>query len=214
VPITGIVKSGANWPKIPGLTTALGLRRGHPPSLDFDFCSREGFDPGTLAREIPYIAGPEQAQVVSHTLTCRAERSVLVLVSVFGNLTLGEAAPREITQCSKVHVASLLEIAGTKAAVALTAQPRDYLDIDALVRHGIDLPRVLATRTIAYRRSFNPLINLKALSCFDDVPALPIEVQQRLRAPVEAVDPCPFSGIAAEAQQRRGRVASEGTHAR
>jgi hypothetical protein len=81
-------------------------------------------------------------------------------------------------------------IAGTKAAVVQKrAQARDYLDIDALIRHGIDLPHVLAAGAIVYGRSFNPLITLKALSYFDDVPGLPVEVRERLRAAVEAVDP-------------------------
>jgi len=170
--------------------TALALRLGHRQSLDFDFFSRQAFDPGALAREIPYLAEAEQVQVVSHTLTCRVERGGPVLVSFFGNLTLGEAGPREIAEGSKVHVASLLDIAGTKAAVVQQrAQPRDYLDIDALIRQGIDLRHVLAAGAVVYGRSFNPLVTLKALSYFDDVPALPIEVQERLQAAVETVDP-------------------------
>lgn len=73
-------------------------------------------------------------QVVSHTLTCRVERGGPVLVSFFGNLGLGEVAPREIAQGSKVHVASLLDVAGTKAlTVQQRAQARDYVDIDALI---------------------------------------------------------------------------------
>ena len=164
--------------------TALALRLGHRQSLDFDFFSRQAFDPGALAREIPYLAEAEQVQVVSHTLTCRVERGGPVLVSFFGNLTLGEAGPREIAEGSKVHVA------GTKAAVVQQrAQPRDYLDVDALICHGIDLPHVLAAGAVVYGRSFNPLVTLKALSYFDDVPALPIEVQERLQAAVETVDP-------------------------
>jgi len=170
--------------------TALALRLGHRQSLDFDFFSRQAFDPGALAREIPYLAEAEQVQVVSHTLTCRVERGGPVLVSFFGNLTLGEAGPREIAEGSKVHVASLLDIAGTKAAVVQQrAQPRDYLDVDALICHGIDLPHVLAAGAVVYGRSFNPLVTLKALGYFDDVPALPIEVQERLQAAVETVDP-------------------------
>ena len=170
--------------------TALALRLGHRQSLDFDFFSREAFDPAALAREIPYLGGAEQVQVVSHTLTCRVERGGPVLVSFFGNLGLGVAAPREIAEGSKVHVASLLDIAGTKAAVVQQrAQPRDYLDIDALICHGIDLPHMLAAGAVVYGRTFNPLITLKALSYFDDVPALPVEVRERLRAAVEAVDP-------------------------
>jgi len=170
--------------------TALALRLGHRQSLDFDFFSRQAFDPGALAREIPYLAEAEQVQVVSHTLTCRVERGGPVLVSFFGNLTLGEAGPREVAEGSKVHVASLIDIAGTKAAVVQQrAQPRDYLDVDALICHGIDLPHVLAAGAVVYGRSFNPLVTLKALSYFDDVPALPIEVQERLQAAVETVDP-------------------------
>jgi hypothetical protein len=69
------------------------------------------------------------------------------------------------------------------------AQTRDYLDIDALIRHGIDLPHVLAAGVVVYGRSFNPLITLKALGYFDDVSSLPAEVRDRLRAAVEAVDP-------------------------
>jgi hypothetical protein len=170
--------------------TALALRLGHRQSVDFDFFSRTAFDPAVLAREIPYLAGAEQVQVISHTLTCRVERGGPVLVSFFGNLGLGEAAPREVAGGSRVHVASLLDIAGTKAAVVQQrAQARDYLDIDALIRHGIDLPHILAAGAAVYGRSFNPLITLKALSYFDDVPSLPGEVRERLRTAVAAVDP-------------------------
>jgi hypothetical protein len=170
--------------------TALALRLGHRQSVDFDFFSRAAFDPAALARAIPYLAGAEQLQVTGHTLTCRVERGGPVLLSFFGNLGLGEAAPREVAKGSKVHVASLLDIAGTKAAVVQQrAQARDYLDIDALIRHGIDLPQLLAAGTVVYGRSFNPLITLKALSYFDDVPVLPAEVRERLRIAVEAVDP-------------------------
>jgi hypothetical protein len=170
--------------------TALALRLGHRQSVDFDFFSHTAFDPEALAGEIPYLAGAERVQVAGHTLTCRVERGGPVLVSFFGNLGLGEVAPRDLAQGSKVYVASLLDIAGTKAAVLQRrAQTRDYLDIDALVRHGIDLPHMLAAGAVVYGRSFNPLITLKALSYFDDVPALPAELRERLRVAVESVDP-------------------------
>jgi hypothetical protein len=170
--------------------TALALRLGHRQSLDFDFFSRLPFDPAALAREIPYLAGAEQVQVVSHTLTCRVERGGPVLISFFGNLGLGEIAPREIAEGSKVNVASLLDVAGTKAlTVQQRAQARDYVDIDALIAHGVDLPQVLAAGTAVFGRSFNTLLTLRALSYFDDVPALPGGVRERLRRAVRAVDP-------------------------
>jgi Nucleotidyl transferase AbiEii toxin, Type IV TA system len=41
--------------------TALALRLGHRQSVDFDFFSRTAFNPGDLAREIPYLAEAEQS---------------------------------------------------------------------------------------------------------------------------------------------------------
>ena len=169
--------------------TALALRLGHRQSVDFDFFSKVPFEPAALAREIPYLAGAEPVQIVSHTLTCRVERSGPVLVSFFGNLNLGEVASPETAEGSAVHVASLLDLAGTKAlTVQQRAQARDYIDIDALIRHGISLSMILAAGNVVYGRGFNPLITLKAMSYFEDVPALPIEVRERLRTAVAAVD--------------------------
>jgi hypothetical protein len=187
--------------------TALALRLGHRQSVDFDFFSRTAFDPAALARDIPYLAGAEPVQLVSYTLTCRVERGGPVLVSFFGNLRLGEVAPREIVEGSNVHVASLLDVAGTKAlTVQQRAQARDYVDIDALIRHGIDLPQVLAAGAAVYGRIFNPLITLKALSYFDDVPLLPADVQQRLRTAVAAVDPARLPVLTPHVLRDNGRA--------
>ena len=113
-----------------------------------------------------------------------------MLVSLFGNLSLGEVAPRQIAEGSKVHVAPLLDVAGTTALrVQQRAQARDYVDIDAVIRHGVDLPHALAAEAAVYGRSFNPLLTLKALSYFDDVPTLPADIQERLRRAVAAVGP-------------------------
>ncbi len=186
--------------------TALALRLGHRQSVDFDFFSQRPFDPTALARDIPYLAGSEPVQLASHTLSCRLDRGGPVLVSFFGNLKLGEVAPREIAEGSKVHVASLLDIAGTKAlTVQQRAQARDYIDIDALIRHGIGLPEILAAGGAVYGAGFNPLITLKALSYFDDVPALAHEVRQRLRAAVGSVDPGRLGVLAPHARPDDGR---------
>jgi hypothetical protein len=169
--------------------TALALRLGHRRSVDFDFFSDVPFDPDALARGVPYLADAERVQVAAHTLTCRIERGAPVLVSFFGALGLGLAAPRERAAASRVHVAGLLDIAGTNAAVVQRRpEARDYLDIDALIAAGIELPRILAAGTVVYGRAFNPLITLKALSYFDDVPDVPNLVRQRLAAAVKAVN--------------------------
>jgi len=74
------------------------------------------------------------------------------------------------------------------AVVQKRAEVKDYLDIDALLQHGVDLPMALAAGSVIYGSRFNPLITLKALSFFDDLPLLPGEVKNRLSAAVEAVD--------------------------
>jgi hypothetical protein len=169
--------------------TALALRLGHRASVDFDFFSNATFDPDQLANKLPYLKDAERVQVEPNTLTCRVQRDGPVLVSFFGRLGLGQVAPHDEVQGMGLRVASLLDIAGTKAAVVQRrAEVKDYLDLDALLRHGIDLPMVLAAGTVVYGRSFNPLITLKALNYFDDVPTLPADVQARLSAAVAAVD--------------------------
>ncbi len=170
--------------------TALALRLGHRSSVDFDFFTNRSFDPEELAALIPYLRGTERVQVAPNTLKCRAERGGPVLLSFFGGLGLGQAAPRDQVQGLNLYVASLLDLAGTKVAVVQKrAEAKDYLDMDALIQHGIDLPMALAAGRIVYGHSFNPMITLKALSFFDDLPTLPAEVRQRLIAAVEAVDP-------------------------
>ena len=70
------------------------------------------------------------------------------------------------------------------------AEARDYLDIDALIGHGIDLPaNARGAGAVVYGRAFNQLITLKALSYFDDLPSLPAAVRRRLEEAVAAVDP-------------------------
>jgi hypothetical protein len=169
--------------------TALALRLGHRSSVDFDFFSNTPFDPDELARSLPYFKGAERIQVAPNTLTCRVDRGGPILVSFFGDLGLGQVAAREQVQGMALYIASLLDLAGTKVAVLQKrAEVKDYLDIDAVLQHGVDLPTALAAGAVVYGRSFNPLITLKALSYFDDVPMLASDVRHRLTAAVATVD--------------------------
>jgi hypothetical protein len=169
--------------------TAIALRLGHRGSIDFDFFSNRSFDSDQLARTVPFLHDGERVQIEANTLVCRVERGGPVLVSFFGGLGLGQVAPRARAVGSAVNVASLLDLAGTKAAVIQKrAQAKDYLDVDALLQNGIDLPTMLAAGRVIYGQQFNPLITLKALSYFGDVPELPAAVRERLNASVAAVD--------------------------
>lgn len=168
----------------------MALRLGHRASVDFDFFSNGPFDPDRLAASIPYLRDAERVEVDANTLTCRVERDGGVLVSFFGDLNLGQVEPADIVRGPEFAIASLKDIAGTKAAVIQKrAVAKDYLDVDALLQHGVDLPTMLAAGRAVYGRSFNPLITLKALSYFDDVHDLSEAVKTRLEAAVAAVDP-------------------------
>ena len=183
--------------------TALALYLGLRTSVDFYFFSNASFDPDDLAKNVAYLKDAERIQVAPNSLTCRVERGGPVLVSFFGDLNLGQVAPREQLAEMKLYVASLLDIAGTKAAVVQKrAEVKDYLDIDTLLRHGIDLPTILATGAVVYGRQFNPLVTLKALSYFDDLPGLSPEVRTRLTAAVAAVDVTQLPTLTAHTRRR------------
>lgn len=157
--------------------------------MDFDFFSNAGFDPDELARRVSYLRDAERVQAAPHTLTCRVDRGGPILISFFGHLGLGQVAAPDRAGDSGIRVASLLDIAATQAAVVQRrAEVKDYLDLDTILRSGMDLATALAAGTVVYGRSFNPLITLKAVSYFDDVPGLPAEVRARLAAAVAGVD--------------------------
>jgi len=169
--------------------TALALRLGHRISVDFDFFSNEPFDPDHLLRDVPYLRGAEPIQVEANTLTCRLDRNGPVLVSFFGALGLGQVLPHDRAEGGSIAIASLLDLAGTKAAVIQKrAEVKDYLDIDALLGNGVELATILAAGSVVYGRRFNPLITVKALSYFNDVPKLPAAAQRRLLASVARID--------------------------
>ena len=169
--------------------TGLALRLGHRASVDFDFFSNVAFDPERLAAQIPYLREAERIKVSPDTLTCRVDRGGPVLLSFFGGLGLGQVAAPEKTSDTLLLVASLLDLAGTKAAVIQKrAEVKDYLDIAAILEHGIDLATILAAGGVVHGRQFNPLITLKALTFFEDVPALPMEKRALLDRAVKTVN--------------------------
>jgi len=183
--------------------TALALYLGHRTSVDFDFFSNATFDADDLAKNVPYLKNAERIQVAPNTLSCRVDRDGPVLVSFFGDLNLGQVGGREQVEGMKLYVAALLDIAGTKAAVVQKrAEVKDYLDIDALLRHGIDLPTILAAGAVVYGRQFNPLVTVKALSYFDDLPGLPAELRTRLTAAVAAVNVTRLPALTAYSKRR------------
>ena len=173
--------------------TALALRLGHRRSEDFDFFSSAGFDPMTVLRETGYLDGAIVSDQDPKTLICTVERGDPVQVSFFGGLPLSRVRDPDPVPDPAIRIASLLDLAATKAQVVqVRALAKDYLDIDALVhRAGVSLDEALGAAVAVFGTSFNPLLTLKALSFFgeDSLAGVPAEVRDRLRDAVRATDP-------------------------
>jgi hypothetical protein len=173
--------------------TALALRLGHRQSIDFDFFGQERFQPATLLAALPLLAGATVTQQAPDTLSVTLDRGGPVKLSFFGLPHLRRLRAPDRAPGTGLRIASLLDLAGTKAAVVQQrAEAKDYADIDAILADGrIDLPAALAAARAIYGEPFNPLVSLKALCYFGDgdLGRLPDAVRQRLCAASRKVDP-------------------------
>jgi hypothetical protein len=172
--------------------TALALHLGHRHSEDFDFFGSRSFDVQGLQAAIPFLAGAAVVQRAPNTLTAIVERGGPVKVSFFGLPELPRLRLPHVVKENGLQVASLVDLAGTKASVVQTrAEARDYIDMEALMRLGkIDLPTALAAAGRIYGRAFNPEITLKALCYFEDgnLRELPDDTKVRLATAAREVD--------------------------
>lgn len=172
--------------------TALALHLGHRKSVDFDLFGSRAIDVSSLESEVPFLAGATVIQREKNTLSAIVDRGAPVKVSFFGVPKLPRLAPPLTAKDNGLQVASLLDLAGTKASVLqVRAEAKDYIDIDALIRRGgVSLPFALAAAERLYGTSFNPEITLKALSYFDDgnLRELPADMKFRLADAVNKVD--------------------------
>jgi nucleotidyltransferase AbiEii toxin of type IV toxin-antitoxin system len=172
--------------------TAIALRLAHRQSVDFDFFTLDSFEPNALLTRVPYLQDGVLRQATNNTLSVTVDRGGVVQLSYFGGLGIGQVAPAERVEGPGFKVASLIDLAGMKAAVLpQRVEARDYLDIHALLTRGeISLAEMLAAARIIYGAQFNPLLTLKALSYHQDFTAaeLPKPVRADLLDAVATTD--------------------------
>lgn len=171
---------------------AIALRFGHRYSADFDFFSQGEFDPRELYDSIAYLKNADVLQIGRNTLTCSVTRGEPVKVSFFGLPEFKTAQSPETVAGPGIRIASLLDLAATKASVIQKrAAARDYIDLDVLLsRGGVDLVDALAAARKAYGTFFNPQITLKALCYYEDgdLMTVPEDARARLMAEVANAD--------------------------
>jgi hypothetical protein len=172
--------------------TAIALHLGHRQSVDFDFFGNRPFDSTELQAAIPFLAKARFRQRERNTLTAILNREGQVAVSFFGVPNLPRLVAPLVCDDNGLKVASLLDLAGTKASVVqVRPEAKDYLDLDIMITRGkITLPMALTAAQALYGASFNPQITLKALSYFEDgdLQRLPEDAKARLATAARDVD--------------------------
>ena len=188
------------WPELASIPpefrlyggTALALYLGHRQSVDFDFFSDRPLDPTMLTPALPFLVDAEILQREPNALSWLIDRNGPVKLSFFGVPHLPRLRAPAIAPDNGLQIASLLDLAGTMAAVVqMRAEAKDYVDIDALLLDGrVDLPTAIACAQILYGPQFNPQSTLKALAYFKDgnLSDLPQAVRDRLSRAVRDVD--------------------------
>lgn len=179
--------------------TALALHLAHRNSVDFDLFGRRALDLSEIEQRVSFLKDANIIQRDKNTLSAIVDRGGPVKVSFFGVPNLPRLAAAVIAKDNGLGVASLLDLAGTKASVVqVRAEAKDYIDIDALITAGkVDLPLALSAAQQLYGAAFNPQITLKALSFFDDgnLRDVPADVKLRLVTAAREVDLDHLPGI-------------------
>jgi hypothetical protein len=92
-----------------------------------------------------------------------SERGGPVKLSFFGGISMGRFGTPEETPDGVLSVASLLDLAGTKAKVVLQRpESKDYLDLLAIFKSGINLSQAMAAARALYGEQYNPMLRVDA----------------------------------------------------
>lgn len=199
--------------------TAIALRFGHRPSVDFDFFTEKPLDKGVLTAAFPFIARATVLQESPDTLTVlvspAANDSVYVKVSFFGAIGFGRVGTPEYTEDGVLQVASPDDLMATKVKVILQRlEAKDYQDIATMINAGISLEHGLAAARLMYGQAFQPSESLKAMVYFEggDLHTLSQAVKKTLVDAVSQVRTLPaVVRVAWELALPVGRQEFEGT---
>jgi hypothetical protein len=171
--------------------TALALRLGHRHSLDFDFFSADALAPGDLLGQLSWLGRLEVVKMAANDLVVIEPCGVQL--SFFGGMELQVVAEPSVDTSTGLVVASVFDLAGTKAKAILDrSEWRDYADLATLLRAGQRLADVIGYATAIFDRSFvfPAQAFLQALVWFEDGTAgdVPADVRRELERAVHDLD--------------------------
>jgi hypothetical protein len=171
--------------------TAVALRLGHRSSLDFDFFTEKPLDRTQLGRAFAFLSRSKVIQDRPDTLSVLAPvGNATVKVSFFGAIGIGRSGFPDQTPDGMVEVASLLDLLATKLkAIQQRIEAKDYADVAAILRTGIELEDGLAAAAALFNPGFQPSEAIKALTYFEggDLRDLPVADREFLSRAVSRV---------------------------
>ena len=141
--------------------TAIALRLGHRPSVDFDFFSDQPLEKEILRAVFPFVSQATILQDELETFTLLVKdvletEASYVKLSFFGRLSFGRVGEPELTTDEVMAVASLEDLMAHKLKVILQRiESKDYVDIAALLKAGVSLEKGLSAAIALYGRHFN-----------------------------------------------------------
>jgi hypothetical protein len=153
--------------------TAIALRYGHRPSVDFDFFSEVPLDRVAIGSALPFVRRSLvlQDEPDAWTMLVPAEGGdgLRVKVSFFGGIGFGRVGEPERTDDWVLVAASVGDLLATKLKVVLQrAEAKDYRDVASILRSGASLELGLGAALAMYGESFQPSESLRALVYFED----------------------------------------------
>jgi len=149
--------------------TAVALRLGHRSSVDFDFFSDQSLEVDRLLATVPFLKRAITLDRKPDTLTVSMPMSSgEVKLSFFGGISFGRVGDPE-PMPGKVPLASTLDLLATKLrTIHDRIEPKDYLDIEALLRSGLTLNQGIAAAMSLFGQTLNPLDTAKTAGWFKE----------------------------------------------
>ena len=180
----------AHWVLYGG--TAIALQLGHRSSVDFDFFSSDPLDRAALRRSCPAMREAKTIQDEPDTLSVIANVSGdPVKISFFGGIDFGRVG--DPVAVGRRLIASLLDLLGTKlATITQRIESRDYIDIAAMLRAGLDINQGVGALLALYGTQASALQSVKTMVWFGDGDldrALAADVKEVLTCAASEYDP-------------------------
>jgi hypothetical protein len=171
--------------------TALALRLGHRQSADFDFFAAAEFSTADLMRELEWLGRLEILDAGDNSLVVVEPGGVQLAFN--GGLRLQTVAEPSVAPDNGLVVASIFDLAGTKARAVLDrSEWKDYVDIAALLSAGHALADVIGYATAVFDRlfAFPAPVFLRNLVWFKDgtAPDVPADARLVLERAVAGLD--------------------------